>query len=281
MGIKILTDSSADYELQEIKEKDILYVPMTINFNDGTFLDGIELSKNEFFDRLVNHGDFPSTSQPTPHAFLEIFEEAKKNNDTVIAILISSSLSGTYQGAQLAKNMAEYENIYLIDSLTATTGVKMLVDIAVNMRDSGCTAEEIVEKIEALKSKVRILAGMNTLEYLYKGGRLSKLEAGIGTLANLKPIITIEKDGKIGTCGKCIGKTKACNQIIKLINQYPIDNNYPVHLLYSYKEDAADKLKDKLEEIGITIDKSHVYGIGPTISTHIGDDAFGIVYIEA
>lgn len=280
MAIKIITDSTADYENKELQDKKIICVPMTIHFNEKTYHDGIELSKNEFFDHLITHKDLPTTSQPSPESFLKHFEEAKANNDTVIVILISSALSGTLQSAMIAKQMADYDQIYIIDSLTATVGIKLLTDTAAHMRDAGCDAESIVEKIETLKTKVRVYAAIDTLEYLCQGGRLSKAQAGLGTLAHLKPIISIDSNGSLTVVNKSIGLSKARNQILKLIQQAEIDEQYPLHLIYAHENENCLKLKEKLEQNNILVGDNCIYNIGPTIGTHIGPGAFGIVFVE-
>lgn len=280
MAIKIITDSTAEYEINELKEKDIICVPMSVTFNEQTFLDGIELSKDAFFEKLLKKECMPTTSQPSPKAFLAYFEAAKQNQDTVIVILISSALSGTVQSAHLAKEMVDYDKIYIIDSLTATIGIKLLVDQAVKMRYEGATGSDIVQTLETLKSKVRVYAAIDTLEYLYKGGRLTKAQAGLGTLAHLKPIITINSEGHISIVSKSIGLAKARQQIIQLTMQSELDLNYPLHLLYAYDRKNCDKLREKLAEADFPTSDQAIYGVGPTIGTHIGTGAFGVVFIE-
>lgn len=280
MAIKIITDSTAEYEMGELREKDIICVPMSITFNHQSFLDGVELSKDVFFEKLLAKEGMPTTSQPSPEAFLTHFEAAKKNQDAVIVILISSALSGTVQSARLAKEMADYDDIYIIDSLTATIGIKLLVDEAVKMRHEGATASDIAQTIETLKSKVRVYAAIDTLEYLYKGGRLTKAQAGLGTLAHIKPIITINHEGHISIVSKSIGLAKARQQLIQLTQKSELDLNYPLHLLYAYDRKNCDKLREKLEEADFQTSEQAIYGIGPTIGTHIGIGAFGVVFIE-
>lgn len=280
MAIKILTDSTADYDQYELQEKDIICVPMSIIFKDQTYLDGIQISKEGFFEKLTQSDAFPTTSQPSPEAFFKYFNEAKQNQDTVIVILISSALSGTLQSATIAKAMADYDDIHIIDSLTATIGIKFLVNQAVSMRQAGQSPAAIVETLETLKSKIRIYAVIDTLEYLYKGGRLTKAQAGLGTLAHLKPIITITPEGTISIVSKCIGLAKARQQIQKLVQQAPRHLDYPLHLIYAYDKTNCDKLKEKLEQSELIISDQHICSIGPTIGTHVGVGAFGVVFLE-
>ena len=279
MAIRIITDSAADYSAQEIKKRQITCIPMTVTFGDKEYLDGRDITKEEFFRLLTEGKDFPKTSQPSPSNFLSCFEEAKEAGDTVIAILISGALSGTLQNATLAKGMAEYENIFIIDSRIATLGMRILVDRAVKMRDAGRTAQEIVAEIENLKPRLRLFAGLDTLEYLAKGGRLSKTTAALGNLANLKPIITFTADGNVSLSGKQMGNRHACRQVAKLTMADEPDMDCPVYFLYAYDQKNCAAFVHTLQKCGLDIESPKVRGIGPIIGTHIGTGAFGIVYV--
>ncbi len=279
MAIRIITDSAADYSAQEIQKRQITCIPMTVTFGDKEYLDGRDITKEEFFELLTEGKDFPKTSQPSPSSFLECFEAAKESGDSVIAILISSALSGTLQNAVLAKSMADYENIFIIDSKIATLGMRILVDRAVKMRDNGYTAHEIVAELEALKPRLRLFAGLNTLEYLAKGGRLSKTTAALGNLANLKPLITFTEDGNVTLCGKQMGIRHACKQVAKLVMDDEPDMDCPVYLLYAYDQKNCAAFLHTLQKNGLKLDSPKVRGIGPIIGTHIGTGAFGIVYV--
>ncbi|MDO4523164.1 MAG: DegV family protein [Eubacteriales bacterium] len=280
MAIRIITDSAADYSASEIEKRNITCVPMTITFGEETFLDGTEITKEDFFERLINEKELPKTSQPSPTSFLECFEEAKRDGDTVIAILVSGSLSGTIQCAELAKSMAEYDDIHIIDSRLATLGMRFLVDRAVAMRDQGCTAVQIVDALEMLKSKVRIYAGLDTLEYLQKGGRLSRAEAGLGKMVNLKPILTFSREGAVELCSKQIGVRHAYRHIAKLLEEHVPDESYPVYFLYSHEKKNCVGFIQHLQKKGIEFGTPKLRGIGATIGTHIGPGAFGIVFVE-
>ncbi|MDO4634093.1 MAG: DegV family protein [Eubacteriales bacterium] len=280
MAIRIITDSAADYSAQEIQKRNITCIPMTITFGDESFLDMEELSKEEFYERLVSEKELPKTSQPAITGFLDCFEEAKASGDTVIAILISKTLSGTIQGAMLAKNMAEYDNIYIMDSKIATLGMRFMVDCAVRMRDQGCSAEEIVKALEELRPRIRLYAGLDTLEYLQKGGRLSRAEAGIAKMVNLKPIIAFDPEGNLEVCGKQIGMRHAYKQVAAILEEHRPDETYPIYFIYSMdKKNCAGFIK-ALEKKGIDYGTPKLRGIGATIGTHIGPGAFGIVYVE-
>ena len=275
--IKFLVDSASDYEKTETEKKGILRIPITITLKDKNILDG-EITKDEFYQLVQNADELPKTSQPSPQDFLDVFEKAKENDDELICILLSSKLSGTLQSATLAKSMAGYDKIHIIDSLSATYVIKMMTEYGIQLRDSGKNALEIVDELEKMKSKIKLYAVLDTLENLKKGGRLSTVEAGIGTLAKIKPLVTLTEDGKVGMKGKSIGRKKALADIVKLVEKENINTNYPIYNIYSYGMDNNKLFLDKLNEIGIAPDES--LQIGPTIGTHIGPGAYGIIFVK-
>lgn len=275
--IKILVDSSSDYEIREIKEKGLEFIPISITIEGKNYSDGVDFEKDKFYELLKNSSDFPKTSQPSPEAFLKVFKDAREKGDSVICILLSSALSGTFQSAVLAKNIAEYDNIYIIDSLSASYPIKIMADYALMLAEKGLSAEEIVQETEKLKPRITILAGLDTLEYLAKGGRLSKSAAAVGELANIKPVITLTKEGSVGVLGKCIGRNKAISQVIKHMQEIKINPDFPIYPIYTYGTDNCIRFEEKLTELGY-----HLNGrlqAGATIGAHIGPDAFGIVFV--
>ncbi len=275
--IRLVVDSSADLLAEELKNNNVELVPLNVALAGETYQDGITLERNQFYEILTGQEDFPKTSQPSPDSFLSIFEDAKEKADDVICILLSSSLSGTCQSAHLAKNMAEYDNIHIVDSLSATMGIKLLVNYANNMRNQGMTAKEIVANLENVKSRIRIFAGVDTLEFLCRGGRVSRASAAIGELANIKPIITVSEEGGVAVAGKCLGKNKALRFIMDKLEENPADENFPFYTVYSFGTDNTEKLEDKLEKAGVAVTER--CQIGATIGAHVGPGAFGIVYI--
>lgn len=279
MSIRIYTDSGADLELQETLDRNIGIIPLTLQMGGKTYRATPEFPKEKFFQLLASVEEFPTTSQPAPAEFEDAFEEARQAGDDVVVISISSALSGTCQCARTAKAMGDYENVYIVDSLSATLGQKLLVMEACNLRDRGFSAGEIAERIERIKHRVRIYAAVDTLEYLYKGGRLSKAAAGIGTMAQLKPVLTVTKEGAVHVAGKAIGKAKATRQVISFAEKAPIDHRYPVYGVYSGDKANYLDLCAKLEKVGITLSESDGFSLGPVIGAHVGPGAYGIVYI--
>lgn len=277
--VRIFTDSCSDFEKYELEAMDITVVPLNVIFGTEEYKENINISKDEFYEMLTTNPNHPTTSQPTPDDFLKVLEKFKAQGDEVVGIFISSELSGTYQGANLAKQMAEYDNCYIIDSRSATVGERILVDYAVKLRDEGLTAKEIYEKIEFVKEKMHIYASLETLEYLKKGGRISATSAAIGTLANLKPIIHVGKAGVVETAAKAIGMKKATSTVIKFLEDADVDTSFPIHLVYSHTKDNALNLKEALDKKGYNVSEERLHNIGAAIGTHVGPGAFGIAFV--
>ena len=275
--LKILIDSSSDYTLKECEEKDLLMVPLTVSIKDEHYRDGVDISKDEFYQKLVESADFPKTAQPSPQDFLNYFKEIKEKGDELVCILLSSALSGTYQSAMIAKTMVDYEKIYLVDSLSATAGARILIEMALSWAKEGLEGKVVSAKLEELKKRIRIFAGVGTLEYLAMGGRISKAAATIGSLANIKPVIMVSDEGKVEVVAKCIGVSKAIKTLKDKLNENAIDLAYPAYYIYTLGEENLTKLKESFKSLGIDGLKSQQ--IGSTIGAHVGPGAFGICYI--
>lgn len=276
--IRILVDSSSDFELNELAKWNMDFVPLTITLGENNYQDGIDLNKDQLYEMLSSDDIFPKTAQPSPASFAEIFEDAKEKGDEVICILLSSNLSGTCQSATIAKNMVDYDKIYIIDSLSATHAIRLMVEYAVRLRDEGLSCEEIVAQVEAMKSRCKIIAGVDTLEFLCRGGRLSRTAATIGEIANLKPMITVSEEGSVKIIGKCLGRLKATSFIMKQLEEKMIDTDYSVYTLYTDGTENVEKLEEKLEKAGYKI--SGRLQVGATIGAHVGPGAFGVIFVE-
>ncbi len=280
MAIQIIVDSAADFEKQELDSKNIICVPLTINVGDKSYKDGIELTKEEFYHKLIDEGEYPKTSQPSPEDYLTHYKKAKENGDEVVVITLSAGLSGTYQSANIAKQLADYENIYIVNSDTAVAAIRILVEQALSMREAGKGAAEIAQQLEAMKHRVKLYAAIDTLEYLYKGGRVTKAQAGVGELAKIKPLITLNEEGKVDIWGKCIGGKKAMNQLCKKMGDICPDPEYPLVFVYTHNRENCEKFKYMLVEKEYDVTTAPIYNIGSTIGAHTGSGAFGFVYVE-
>ena len=279
MATRIITDSSADLTAQEAEALHVHIVSMSIQFGDRSYLDGVDLSKPEFYQLLAAGKDSPTTAQPTPADFLTPLEEAKEAGDEAVVIPLSSQLSGTYQSAVIAKDMCEYSPIQVVDSRSASAGIHLLVEEACRLRDSGASAQEIAQALEALKGRVRIFALIDTLEYLRRGGRLSNLQASLGTVTKLKPVISV-RAGAVMVVGKAFGVSAAMKQLLRFLAEHPVDNSFPAYALYSDDESRVDDFIPRLRELDLLPKELRRCSIGPTIGTHIGPGAVGMAYIE-
>ena len=275
--IRILIDSSADYTAQEAKEKNLELIPINITLNNQNYRDGIDLTKDEFYELLTSSEEFPKTAQPSPQDYLDIFEDAKAKGDSIVYLALSSALSGTFQSATLAKSMVEYDEIYLVDTLSATRAIRIMAEYACKLKDEGNDAATIAEKLEEFKSRVVIYSALDTLEYLSKGGRLSKAAAAVGELANLKPIITVTPEGTMAVPAKALGRNKAISTLTKMVTEKEIDTTFPIYSLYAVGEENTEKLEQKLGKEGVRVTKR--LQIGSTIGCHIGPGACGVIFV--
>ena len=272
--IKFLVDSAADCRTED-GLYDIL-VPMTVTIDDTDYRPGVDLDAQTFYELLEKGKEFPKTSQPSPQMFLEHFEKAKETGDELICFCISSALSGTYQSAVMAKDMAEYDKIHVIDTLSATHMIGIMVRRAAELRQQGSTAEQIVEEVEALKGKIHVLAGLDTLEYLHRGGRIGGAAAFVGSMAQIKPIVTIP-NGSVEVCGKAIGKGRAIQRIADMVKEAELDPGFPVLSVYSCGEENCETLEIKLKEAGISVQERRQ--IGSTIGAHTGPGVCGVIFV--
>ena len=283
MAIRILTDSTADFTQEEIRELGLTVIPLNVNFGpDEVYRDGLDLDLREFYERLETSEKLPTTSQPSPELFLAAFEEAKEAGDQVVAVLLSAALSGTMQSAKLAAEMSGYEDqIFLVDSMTVTLAEQLLVRRALALRDQGLTAAEIARTLDEEKSRIRLYAVVDTLKYLQKGGRLSTAVAVAGTLLGIKPVITV-RDGKVGVAGKARGLPGAYVTIFKLISaeEGGIDILRPYLLGYTGHRKTVEPFYRYICDT-LHLPKPPVSAIGTVIGVHAGPGACGIAYFAA
>lgn len=282
MSVRIITDSASDITGDEAKKLGIKVLPLTTIFGEEQYLDGVDLSHEEFFRKLVETDVFPSTSQLPPYDYEKAFAEVKKAGDTAVCITLSSKLSGCYQSAAIASE--DYEDcVTLVDSENVCIGQHILVLLAVGLRDEGKSAEEIARELEKQKKNIRLIALLDTLEYLKKGGRISSAAAFAGTLLSIKPVIAIE-DGEVALLGKARGSRNSSNLLSKYIEQSGgIDFDMPYYLAYSglsdallrkYISDSAHLYKHKVEELPVGT-------IGSTIGTHAGPGAIAVAFFKS
>ncbi|MBQ1508635.1 MAG: DegV family protein [Erysipelotrichaceae bacterium] len=278
----IATDSAADFELSELEKMNVVHMPMSVYFGEDHYLENISITKNEFFERLKTDTHFPKTSQPSPALFEDLFVKARDNGDEVVYLPLSTGLSGDYQTAMSMKNEVGYDGVYIIDTLTCTGGQRLLVEEAVRLRDEGKTGKEIADAMEELKTKTEIYTAMDTLEYLYKNGRLSNVAYYIAQLGHIKPIMhcSAGSQGKAEIVSKHIGLNKAIRYIVERLSIDPPDPRFPIYVMYTYVKENAYKLADKLREAGYDIKEEDLIPVGATVGAHIGSNACAIAYVK-
>jgi DegV family protein with EDD domain len=272
--IRIITDSTSDFTLEDIARLNIDMAHLGVNFSDASYIDKKTITSEEFYNKLKNSKELPTTTLVNPEQFVEIFN--KYPNDEIIGIFISSTLSGTYQSAVIAKEIVNRDNIHLIDSKTVTLALALLVKEAVKMRDSGKNSSEIVEKITILTDKVMILAVIDTLKYLVKGGRLSAVSGTVGGVLGLKPIIGVQ-NGEIKSLGKERGNKKALETLVKIIkDDYNLDYEMPVVFGYSENKTDVEELYLQMEKVKETT----TMVIGSVVGTHAGPGVIGLGFFS-
>lgn len=280
MAVKIIVDSSSDISEIEAKQLGITMIPMVITFGEEEFYDGVNLLPDQFYDKLKASKDVPKTAQVTPYRFEEAFNEATKNGDEVVAIVLSSRLSGTYESAKAASEKFNGK-VFVVDSLSATSGERVLVLYALELVKKGLSAKEIYDELEKNKNRIEIIAVIDTLEYLKKGGRVSSAVAFIGGMLNIKPLIRVI-DGEVKMAGKAHGQKKAIETMKGTIRETGgIDYSMPHTVIWAGKDvSIAERFIENHKELWKEGETPENHVIASTIGTHVGPGALGVVYFR-
>lgn len=281
MAIRILIDSAADIGKAEAEKMGVIMLPMIISFGAEDYYDGVNLSPKQFYEKLIESDTLPKTSQVTPYRFEEAFKKYTANGDELIVITISSKLSGTYEGAkQAAENFKD--KVYVVDSMNAAIGERLLCEYALRLIEQGKTAKEIVAILEEEKPKINVMAVLGTLEYLRKGGRISAAVAFAGEVLSLKPVVAVV-DGEVKLVGKALGSKKGNNLLNRLVQEKGgIDFTKPYGTIYSgLDRTTLDKyVKDSAALWAEHTDDVPVHILGGTIGTHVGPGAVGVAFFR-
>jgi len=282
--IKILIDSASDICEEEAKNKGITMIPLEVRFGEDVYLDGVNLMPQEFLDKLTESTELPKTSQINEYRWTEQFEKLIANGDQVVAITISSKLSGTFNSAKAAAKKFPGQ-VFVVDSLTAATGERILCDYALRLIGEGKTAEQVATELDSIKHKVQVIAIVDTLKYLRKGGRISTLTAFAGELLSIKPVISVI-GGEVKMAGKAMGSKKSNNLLMQLVQKCGgIDFEMPYGLVFSgyrdeylrkYLEDSASLWQEHVQDMK----DIPVYPYGSTIGTHVGPNALGVAFFS-
>lgn len=278
MPTKILIDSGSDINKFEAEKLGVILLPIEVNFDGETYMDGDTILAHEFYEKLESVKELPKTSQINNYRFNEEFTKHTADGSDIVYLSLSSRISGTYNNARLT---AEDFNgkVRVVDTLNASTGMRVLVEYAIRLRDQGLNASKIAEELEKVKSKVRVVAMIDTLKYLKMGGRISGAAALIGGMLSIKPMIGVI-EGEIKVIGKCVGAKKAFAYIIDQVKKESVDLSMP-HAYINSGNDLSNynSFITTTEEI-YGADHLNISGhtLGATIGTHIGSGAVGVAY---
>ena len=278
MRVRIIIDSTTDLAPELRGQVEV--VPLTVNFGTEEYIDGVTITHEEFYSKLIESDVLPTTSQATPAAFAEVFEEVAAAGDSAVVITVASQLSGTCQSARIAAE--DYDNIYVVDSGSVTLGAGILAEYALRCARSGMTAAEIAGLLEKKKEDICLIAMLDTLEYLKKGGRISAAVAFAGGLLNIKPVVNV-KDGVINMLGKARGSKQGNNLLVQEIEKTGgIDFDMPILLGYSGLSDALLKkyITDSAPLWENGIDTLRYTSIGSVVGTHAGPGAIAAAFFH-
>lgn len=271
--IKFITDSTAYIDKSFIEQNNLDIVPLSVNFEGSIEDEGFPGDFDLFFDKLSKSSDFPTTSQPPVGRFIDAFEKALEDGYEIIAITMSSKLSGTFNSANTAANLVDSSKISVIDSLTAVANLYSLIKQGIILSEKGASRKEIVDAIEEQKKNMGIRLTVGSLDYLKKGGRLSSAEAAIGSLLNIKPIIGLI-DGKLEALTKVRGKKKAMEKMIQDIHS----NAHTISICHIGIMDKALEYENRIREFFPNAN-INIYELGPVLGSHLGPEAIGVCYL--
>ncbi len=281
MAIRFIIDSAADILPDEAKALGMIHLPLTVRFGDEEYADAVDLTHHQFYEKLVESDTLPTTAQITPAAFEEAYKQVIADGDTAVVFTLSSKLSGTYQSACIAAE-DHGGRVLVVDSESVSLGERILIQRAMQLRDAGLSAEAIVEAINEEKHRIRLIALVDTLEYLKKGGRVSAAVAFAGGLLSIKPVIALV-DGAVEVIGKARGSKQGNNLLRELVKiSGGINFDKPFCLAYSglsdvllqkYIEDSAELWQGQTDTLPIAT-------VGCAIGTHAGPGAVALAFFE-
>jgi DegV family protein with EDD domain len=271
--IRIVTDSTSDIPLSVREKLGIRMVPLKIHFGEETFLDAVTLQTEQFYEKMAASTLVPTTSQPSPLEFLETYKQIVQEDGpdvTIVSIHLSSALSGTYQSAVLASSMLEGEgNVTVVDSKSASYGIGALAVAAAEAALAGSSAEECLDLLRRMREQFHIYFLVDTLEYLKRGGRIGKASAVLGALLNIKPILSIDKEGEVAAVDRLRGQKKAMARIVELLEADVGNRPIQLTMAHANHREAAEELQAMIAE-RIPVTSVGYISLGPVIGSHTG-----------
>lgn len=275
--IEIFTDSTSDITPAMAKKLDVRVLPLTVQFGEESFRDGLDISNSDFYGRLRNAQTLPTTSQINPDVFISAFQEALNRGNQVVGIFVSSELSGTFQSAMIAKEMLDSGDIFVVDSRQVALSLGLLVTEAVRLRKEGWTATQMAHELTLLREKVRLYAVVDTLKYLKMGGRISATTAVLGGVLGITPIIAL-KDGKVESVGKTRGRKAGVQWIREQANGEELDFSRPLVLGHTDCIQALETVMEGFSDLFPRFSEASSREIGAVVGTHAGPGAAGVAY---
>jgi len=283
MAIQIVTDSTCDLSKDFIEKYGIEVVPLIVNFGDDSYADGLEISSEEFFMKLRASEELPFTSQVNPAQFEEVFRRILDKGDDIVGIFISSTFSGTYNSAVIARDSftnEEQKKIHLFDSRTSTLALGLIVIESAKVAAKDNHIEKVKERVKYCIEHSKILFMLDTLVYLSKGGRISSGQAMVGNLLNVKPILSINEDAEIVKIDRVRGRKKGVHWLVDELEKRGVHpNDMPFALIHGDDLDNLKLLKEQLADC-YNEKKNYEFCIGAVIGTHLGPGCVGVAYIE-
>ncbi len=278
MSVRIICDSACDMTQREASEKNAVVLPLIVRFGETEYLDGQTITPDMFYEKLKGCKVLPQTSQITPERFEQAYRQTVQDGDEAVVLTVSGKLSGTWQSACMTAE-AYGGRIWVVDSQNVTVGERVLLEYALRLRDAGMPAAAIAEKLEKARGKICVVARVDTLEYLMRGGRLSRTAAIAGTVLGIKPIIGVQ-DGMLAVLGKARGIKQGNTILRKLIQQHGIDFDMPVMLGYSGTDDTAlhEYVEASRDLWAAERDALPVQQVGSVIGTHAGPGAIAVAF---
>ncbi len=278
--VAVVTDSTANLPDELIQEYDVQVIPLTVNWEGESLLDGVDIQVDAFYQRLKSAKGMPTTSQPSVGQFIEFFQKAAQTADSIVGIFISEALSGTMDSARAAAQELSNIPIELVDSKSAAMGLTLIVSYALRLAEKGLDHKDIAEKSRQLVPHVRLLFVVDTLEFLHRGGRIGGAQRLVGSVLSIKPILQLD-DGRIDSLESVRTKRKAVARLMDLVGT---DTGWAQQVHYGVLDAAAPQTADKIfaeiKEHGTPAELLRG-GISPVIGTHIGPGAVGIAYYDA
>lgn len=278
MAVKLIIDAGCDLSQAQAQDLGVILVPMTVHFGDEEYRSGIDLTHEEFYNKLAKSKELPTTSQPTPYHFEQVFQQVKDSGNEAVVLCVSSSLSGTFQSATIAA-ADFFDCIYVVDTRAVSIAQKILLDYAISLKKHGACAKEIAAELEKKKADVCAYGAVDTLEYLMKGGRLSKAAGAVGSVLGIRPILYLS-NGELAVAGKARGPKAAITMTHNLIAEVGIDYSMPVGIGYTGNDASViDPYLNAPNSVWSGYDVP-VYNVGSTVGTHTGPGLFIVAFFK-